>query len=127
MNSKLYWIILVLFISATLVFDVAFVNNYFPVLKKLFPLWAYKSLHYVLSDILFLEGGMFLILGAFIAGANLSKMIVPGILKVEYTAKLILYWKLLLKEMQISPALTIGLVLIGTGIIYIVVGILITL
>ena len=126
MKNKLYWIILVLFISATIVFDVAFANNYFPVLKNAFQLLRVKPAHYVLSDFLFIEGAMFIIFGAYLAGVNLSKMVVPGFFKADY-AKSILNWKLLQRETQKSPALISGLVLLGTGTIYIVVAIIITL
>ncbi|MCK4953139.1 hypothetical protein KAS14_05090 [Candidatus Bathyarchaeota archaeon] len=126
MKSKNYLFILRLFISATIVFDVAFANNYFPVLKDMFQLLRYKPIQYVLSDLLFIEGAMFLIVGIYIAGVDLSKMVVPGFFKADY-AKSILNWKLLQRETQKSPALISGLVLLGTGTIYIVVAIIITL
>ena len=126
MKNKLYWILLVLGISATIVFNVAIVNNYFPVFYDVFELLRYKPIHYVLSDLLFFEGAAFIIVGTCLAGVNLSKMVVLGYFKADY-AKSILNWKLLQRETQSSPALIMGLVLLGTGIIYIIVAIFITL
>ena len=119
-------ILLVLFISVTIVFNVAFVNDYFPVLKSVFQGLTYKPMHYVLSDLLFFEGAVFLIFGAFLAGVNLYKMVVPGYFKADY-AKTILNRKLLQRETRIFPALIIGLVLLGTGIIYVIVAVIVTL
>ena len=41
-------------------------------------------MHYVLSDLLFFEGAVFLIFGAFLAGVNLYKMVVPGYFAADY-------------------------------------------
>ena len=117
---------MIFIISVTIVFNIAFVNDYFPVLKSVFQGLTYKPIHYVLSDLLFFEGAVFLIFGAFLAGVNLYKMVVPGYFKADY-AKTILNRKLLQRETRISPTLIIGLVLLGTGIIYVIVAILVTL
>jgi len=69
---------------------------------------------------------MILVTGAMLAGYSLYKITSLNPLKSEYW-KTMLNWKILLKESGISPALGIGLTLIGFGIIYILLAVIITL
>jgi hypothetical protein len=58
--------------------EFAFISNYLPILQRLFPFWEYKPTYLVLSDILFLKGGLFHFFGAFIAGVVIYNAWSPG-------------------------------------------------
>ena len=122
----MYWIIFILLVLSPIVIDVAFIFNYLPILQRLFPFWEYRPTYLVLSDILFFEGGLFLVIGALLAGVILYNAWVPDVLRAGFT-KSIFNWKLVRKGREISPALKIGLILIGAGIIYILAAIIVTL
>ncbi len=106
--------------------DVVLVSNYLPILQELFPFWEHRPTYLVLSDILFLEGGLFLFFGALIAGAVLYNAWVPDAFRAGFT-KSVFNWELIRKSREISPALKIGLVLIAAGFIYILAAIIATL
>jgi hypothetical protein len=109
-----------------MVIEVAFVSDYLQILRRLFPFWEYRAQYLVLSDILFFEGGLFLIIGALLAGVTLYNAWVPDAFKARFTESLF-NWKIIRKGREISPALKIGLILIGAGIIYILAAIIVTL
>jgi hypothetical protein len=105
--------------------DVALVSNYLPILQRLFPFWKYRPTYLVLSDILFLEGGLFLFFGALIAGVVLYNAWSPGWMALF--VKQVFHWKIVKKAREIPASLIVGLILIGAGIIYILAAIIVTL
>ncbi|MDH5770455.1 MAG: hypothetical protein OEZ25_04115 [Candidatus Bathyarchaeota archaeon] len=125
MKNRLYWSVLLLTILMSIVFIVAFFH-YLPILRRVFPSLRWRPSDLILSDLLFMEAGMILVTGAMLAGYSLYKITSLNPLKSEYW-KTMLNWKILLKESGISPALGIGLTLIGFGIIYILLAVIITL
>jgi hypothetical protein len=124
--KKAYWIIFILLMLSPIAIDAHLVFNYLPILQESFPFWKYKPTHFVLSDILFVEGALLLVAGAVLAGFTLYTMVVPGKLQVTYV-KSVFDWKTIKKEHEIPPALKIGLILIGVGIIYILAAVIVTL
>ena len=122
-----YWILVFVLLTFSLIaIDFAIVSNYLPILQKSFPFWKYKSTYSVLSDILLIEGGLFLVIGALLAGVILYNAWVPHPFRARFTES-IFNWKLVREGREISPALKIGLILIGAGIIYILAAIIVTL
>jgi hypothetical protein len=105
--------------------DVALVSNYLPILQELFPFWEHRPTYLVLSDILFLEGGLFLFFGALIAGVVLYSAWSPGWMALF--VKQVFHWKIVKKAREIPASLIVGLILIGAGIIYILAAIIVTL
>ncbi len=122
-----YWLaVFLLFVFSLIAVDFAIVSNYLPILQKSVPFWKYKATFSILSDILFIEGALFLVIGALLAGVILYCAWVPHPFRARFTES-IFNWKLVRGSREISPALKIGLILIGAGIIYILAAIIVTL
>ena len=102
-----------------------YLNDYLPILQTAFPFWSERSAIYILSDILFFEGGFLLIFGAVFAGAVLYLAWKPDRLKLFVDP--VFHWKIVKKEREIPAALIVGLILIAIGIIYISAAIIVTL
>ena len=88
--------------------------------------WKNRSTTLLLSDILFLEGGMFLIFGALFAGVILYTAWVPtDVMKTQFT-EYIWNWKVMSKERGSTTGALAGLIIIGVGLLYIAAAIIIT-
>lgn len=105
--------------------DFVYLNDYLPTMRVVFPFWSERSAMYILSDILFFEGGFLLIFGAVFAGAVLYLAWRPDRLALFVTP--VFHWKIVKKEREIPAALIVGLILITVGIIYISAAIIVTL
>ncbi len=105
--------------------DFVYLNDYLPILQAVLPFWSERSAMYILSDILFFEGGILLVFGAVFAGAVLYLFWKPDRLALFVTP--VFHWKIVKKEREIPAALVVGLVLIVVGIIYISTAIIVTL
>jgi hypothetical protein len=105
--------------------DFVYLNDYLPILRAEFPFWSERSAIYILSDILFLEGGFFMVFGAVFAGAVLYLAWRPDRLKLFVDP--VFHWKIVKKEREIPAALIVGLILIAIGISYILAAIIVTL
>jgi len=122
-----YWIVVFVLLTFSLIaIDFAIVSNYLPSLQESVTFWKYKTTYSILSDILLIEGGLFLVIGALLAGVILYNAWVPHPFRARFTES-IFNWKLVRGSREISPALKIGLILIGAGIIYILAAIIVTL
>ena len=101
-------------------------NDYAPVLQGVLSFWKNRSTTLLLSDILFLEGGMFLIFGALFAGVILYTAWVPtDVIKTQFT-EYIWNWKVMSKERGSTTGALAGLIIIGVGLLYIAAAIIIT-
>jgi hypothetical protein len=121
-----YWIVAFLLLTFSLIaVDYAIVSNYLPILQEWY-LWEYKGPNFVLSDILFVEGALLLVVGAVFAGFSLYTMVGPDKLTVEYL-KSVFNWETIKKEQDISSTLKIGLIFLGVGIVCILAAIIVTL
>ena len=116
--------VLVLFVPMILEF--VFLNDYAPVLRRVLSFWKNRSTILLLSDILFLEGGFFLIFGALFAGVILYNAWVPTDVRKAQFTEYIWNWKVISKERGLTTGALAGLIIIGVGLIYIAVAIVIT-
>ena len=122
-----YWIVVFLLLMFSLIaVDFAIVSNYLPLLQGSYTYWEYVPANFVLSDILFVEGALLLVVGAVFAGFSLYTMVVPGKLTVEYL-KSVFNWETIKKEQDISSTLKLGLIFLGVGIVCILAAIIVTL
>ena len=125
---SLIWLpvfVLVLFIPMVLEF--AYLDDYAPILQRVFSFWRYRTTTLLLSDLLFLQGGTLILFGALVAGVILyNAWGTTGLLFRKYIPAI---WntKVMEQERRAPAGLAIGLILLGAGIIYIVVGIIITI
>ena len=105
--------------------DFVYINDYLPILRVAFPFWSERSDIYILSDILFFEGGFFLVFGAVFAGAVLYLAWSPGWMALFVDP--VFHWKIVKREREIPAALIFGLLMIAIGTIYILAAIIVTL
>jgi len=125
LKSNIWWMLFVFLLFVPMLIDFVYLNDYLPILQTVFPFWSERSAIYILSDILFFEGGFLLIFGAVFAGAVLYLAWKPDRLKLFVDPDF--HWKIVKKEREISVALIVGLILIAVGIIYISAAIIVTL
>ena len=125
LKSKIWWVLFVFLLFVPMFVDFVYLNDYLPILRVAFPFWSEKSAMYILSDILFFEGGFLLIFGAVFAGAVLYLAWRPDRLALFVTP--VFHWKIVKKEREIPAALIVGLILIAIGIIYISAAIIVNL
>ena len=116
------------FLIGIFIFGITLLNMgvlyFLPEIVNFFPYFERRPVQIILSDILFLEGGIFLIIGSILAGASFYSLAAPGGLKAEYSRR-IFDWRLLLKERDIPSTLTIGLTVLLIGVICLVSAVLI--
>lgn len=105
--------------------DSVYLNDYLPILRTAFPFWGERSAIYILSDILFLEAGFFLIFGAVFAGTVIYLAWSPGWMALFVDP--VFHWKIVKKEREIPASLVAGLVIIAVGVVYMSAAILATL
>ena len=105
--------------------DFVYINDYLPILRVAFPFWSERSDIYILSDILFFEGGFFLVFGAMLAGAVLYLSWSPGWMALFVDP--VFHWRIVKKEREIPAALILGFLIMAMGIIYISASVIITL
>jgi hypothetical protein len=125
LKSNMWWMLFVFLLFVPMLINFVYLNDYLPILQTAFPFWSERSAIYILSDILFFEGGFLLIFGAVFAGAVLYLAWKPDRLKLFVDP--VFHWKIVKKEREISAALIVGLILIAIGVIYISAAIIVTL
>ncbi|MCW3997384.1 MAG: hypothetical protein NWF10_02305, partial [Candidatus Bathyarchaeota archaeon] len=91
------------------------------------PYWRNRSTTLLLSDMLFLQGGALILFGALVAGVILYNA--WGTTRLLFRKYISSIWntKVMEQERRSPTGLAVGLILIGVGIAYIIVGILITI
>ena len=65
------WALLLLLLFVPMILEFAFASEIITSIQRLFPYWKNKSVSVVLSDILFIQAGAFIVFGALVAGAVL--------------------------------------------------------
>ena len=125
-RNIVFLLVCILLVFAPIILEFIYLNEFASVLGSVFPYWKNRSTILVLSDMLFLQGGVFIFLGALIAGVilynawtttrRLFRKYIPSIWNTEVMEK----------ERRSPAGLAIGLILLGAGIAYILVGIAIT-
>ena len=110
-----------------MVLEFVYIEDFAPSIQGTFSFWRNRSTTLLLSDLFFFEGGAFILLGALIAGTILYNAWAPSDVRRAQFTEYIWNWKVMDKERGVTKGALPGLILIGAGIAYILVGILITL
>ncbi len=71
MRRILFWGLLVFLLFVPMMVESVLISDILPTAQRLFPIWRNKPAPVLLSDILFIEGGLLLVFGALIAGVTL--------------------------------------------------------
>lgn len=114
----------VLFIP--LILEFIYLEDFAITLQRILPYWRNRSTTLLLSDILFLQGGALILFGTLVAGVILYNAWVPTDVRRTQFTDYIWNWKVMDKERGSTIGALPGLILVGAGIVYIIVGILIT-
>jgi hypothetical protein len=120
----LVWVLFVFLLFTPMIAESVFASNIVPIAQRIFPFWDNKPVTVFLSDVLFLEAGVFIFFGALISGAILyNSWAALDVRKVQFTEYI---WNLrqMRKERNFSTGLIIGLVFLAVGILYVLAAIL---
>lgn len=110
-----------------MILEFVYLDDFALALQNIFPYWRNRSKTLLLSDMLFLQGGAFISFGALVAGVILYNAWGTNRLLFRKYISSIWNTKVMEKERRSPTGFAIGLILIGTGIVYIIVGIITTL
>jgi hypothetical protein len=127
LRNAIWPIVFVVILFVPVFLEFIYLNDYAPVLQRALSFWRIRSFTLLLSDLLFIEGGIFLILGALFAGVILYNAWVPTDVRRTQFSEYIWNWKVMDKERGSAAGALAGIILIATGIAYIVISILITI
>jgi hypothetical protein len=120
-------LIFLLFMFVPMILEISYLSDFASALQKIFPYWRNRSATLMLSDMQFLQGGVFIFFGALIAGVILYNVwgTTPRLFR-KYISSI---WntKVMEEERRAPKGLAIGLILIGVGIAYIIIGIIIAI
>ena len=120
----LVWILSVFLLFTPMMAESVFASNIVPIAQKIFPFWHNKPVKVFLSDVLFLEAGVFIFFGALISGAILyNSWAALDVRKVQFPEYI---WNLrqMRRERNFPTGLIIGLVFLAVGITYVLAAIL---
>ena len=120
----LVWVLFVFLLFTPMIAESVFASNIVPIAQRVFPFWDNKPVTVFLSDVLFLEAGVFIFFGALISGAILyNSWAALDVRKVQFTEYI---WNLrqMRKERNFPTGLIIGLVFLAVGITYVLAAIL---
>ena len=123
----LIWVLLVLLLFTLLILEVVFVNDLLAFAQRALTFWDDKTELVFLSDILFTEAAVLILLGALIAGAVLyTSWASLDVRQVQFTES-IWSWKMMNEERNSAIGLREGLTILAVGIIYVVAAVVISL
>jgi hypothetical protein len=120
----LVWVLFVFLLFTPMIAESVFASNIVPIAQRIFPFWDNKPVTVFLSDVLFLEAGVFIFFGALISGAILyNSWAALDVRKVQFPEYI---WNLrqMRKERNFPTGLIIGLVFLAVGITYVLAAIL---
>ncbi len=113
------WVLFVLLLFAPMLVEFVFVSDILPIAQRIFPFWKGKSPSVFLSDVLFIEAGLLILLGALVAGTTLyNAWAALDVRKVQF-AEYIWNWRQIKKERDSPAGLTFGLMLLAVGLAYV--------
>ncbi len=126
MRKRIYWLFFVVLMFVPMIASYVLLPNIVPVARRLFVSWIDRPAILILSDLLFVEGAVFLIFGALIGGTTLyNAWVSTDVRKAQFT-EYIWNWKKIKEERNFPTGIVVGLVLIAVGVIYFVAAFLIT-
>ena len=120
----LVWVLFVILLFTPMIAESVFASDILPFAQRIFPFWKNKPVTVFLSDVLFLEAGVFIFFGALISGAILyNSWAALDVRKVQFTEYI---WNLrqMRRERNFPTGLIIGLVFLAVGITYVLAAIL---
>jgi hypothetical protein len=120
----LVWVLFVFLLFTPMIAESVFASNIVPIAQRIFPFWDNKPVTVFLSDVLFLEAGVFIFFGALISGAILyNSWAALDVRKVQFPEYI---WNLrqMREERNFPTGLIIGLVFLAVGTTYVLAAIL---
>jgi hypothetical protein len=120
----LVWVLFVFLLFTPMIAESVFASNIVPIAQRIFPFWDNKPVTIFLSDVLFLEAGVFIFFGALISGAILyNSWAALDVRKVQFPEYI---WNLrqMREERNFPTGLIIGLVFLAVGTTYVLAAIL---
>ena len=110
-----------------MILEFIYLSDFSATVQYIFPYWRNRSATLLLSDMLFLQGGVFIFLGALIAGVILYNAWQTNRSLIRKYISSIWNVNVMETERKSQKGFAIGLILIGEGIAYIIVGIIVTI
>jgi hypothetical protein len=110
-----------------MILEFIYLSDFASALQNIFPYWRNRSTTLMLSDMLFLQGGVFIFFGALIAGVILYNAWQTKQSLIRKYISSIWNTKVMEEERRSPKGFAIGLILIGVGIANIAIGIIITI
>jgi hypothetical protein len=110
-----------------MILEFIYLSDFASAFQYIFPYWRHRSATLLLSDMLFLQGGAFIFFGALIAGVILYNAWQTNRSLIRKYISSIWNPKVMGEERRSPKGFAIGLILIGVGLAYIVIGIMITI
>jgi hypothetical protein len=110
-----------------MILEFLYLSDFASALQNIFSYWRNRTTTLMLSDMLFLQGGVFIFFGALTAGVILYNA--WGTTRNLIRKYISSIWnpKVMGEERRSPKGFAIGLILIGVGLAYIVIGIMITI
>ena len=126
-RNIIFLLVFIILLLAPMILEFIYLDVFASALQKLLPYWRNRSTTLLLSDMLFLQGGAFILFGALVAGVILYNA--WGTTRLLFRKYISSIWntKVMEEERKSPTGLAIGLILIGVGITYILVGIMMTI
>ena len=121
----LVWVLFVFLLFTPMIAESVFASDILPVAQRIFPFWNNKSVAVFLSDVLFLEAGVFIVFGTLISGVILyNSWLALDDRRVQFTEYI---WNLrkVREERNFPTGLMAGLVVLAVGAFYVLAAILV--
>ena len=123
----IFLLVFIILLFVPMILEFIYLDGFASTFQNILPYWRNRSTTLFLSDMLFLQGGAFILFGALVAGVILYNA--WGTTRLLFRKYISSIWntKVMEEERRAPVGLAIGLILIGVGIAYILVGITITI
>jgi hypothetical protein len=113
-------VLFVLLLFVPMILEIAFASELYQIAHTIFHYWSNATEATFLSDVLFLEAGVMILLGALIAGSALySSWAAMDARQMQFTES-IWNWQRLKQERNSAVGVVFGLTMLIVGILYIV-------
>ena len=124
MKRLFLWILFIILLFVPVVVNFVFITDIVRFAQRVFIYYRYATADVVFRDIQFVEGAVLLIFGALIGGVTLYNSWAKVDVWTAQFTEYIWNWRRMREERNFPAGLTVGLVLLAVGIIYILVAIL---
>ena len=124
MKRIFYWMLFILLLFTPMAISFIFTSDILSIAQRFFP-FLKGPVTVFLSDILFVEGGVFLVFGALVGGVTLYNAWVPTDVRKAQFTDYIWNWKRIKEERNHPAGLIVGLTILAVGVIYVLVAIIV--